>query len=52
MEFLLQGFDTTVLEPSNNFGGADIHGIRGNNQMCLFRIDLVVFLFPICFSQK
>ncbi|KGN61949.1 uncharacterized protein LOC101207523 [Cucumis sativus] len=24
-----QGFDTTVLEPSNNFGGADIHGIRG-----------------------
>lgn len=52
MEFLLQGFDTTVLEPGNDFGGADIHGIRGNNQKCSFRIDLVTFLFLICFKQE
>lgn len=49
MEFLLQGFDTTVLEPGNDFGGADIHGIRGNNQKCSFRIDLVTVLVSYLF---
>ena len=52
IEFPFQGFDITVLEPGNDYGGADNHGIRGNNQMCLFRIALVTFLILAYFSQE
>lgn len=42
VEFLFQGFDITVLEPSNDFGGSDNVGIRGNDQKCSFRARVLL----------